>query len=233
MWAQTYKTGRPFYREHKASRSHGTCPGGGSITCPVIDSQISSLIGAIELGPQWLEEVLAIISLKDEVERVKKQRQATLEKLRRMAKAYIDGVFPDDEYYRQKKPLEMELESLVVPKANAAEEAGRLVMDLPRLWAKANTEERRNLLLTMLDAVYVDAKKTKSIVAIKPKPPFRPVFQVAASRKGSGIHILNRPADGSSLFLIGSGASTQINSAAITSISLPDSVYSTLGTSHR
>ena len=117
MWAQTYKTGRPFYREHKASRSHGTCSGGGSITCPVIDSQVSSLIGAIELGPQWLEEVLAIISLKDEVERVKKQRQATLEKLRRMAKAYIDGVFPDDEYYRQKKLLEMELESLVVPKS--------------------------------------------------------------------------------------------------------------------
>jgi site-specific DNA recombinase len=34
-------------------------------------------------------------------------------------------------------------------------------MDLPRLWEKANQEERRKLLLTMLDAVYVDAKKTK------------------------------------------------------------------------
>jgi hypothetical protein len=44
------------------------------------------------------------------------------------------------------------------------------------LWANANTEERRKLLLTMLDAVYVDAKKTNSIIAIKPKPPFKPVF---------------------------------------------------------
>jgi hypothetical protein len=49
--------------------------------------------------------------------------------------------------------------------------------DLPRLWFKANQEGRRKLLLSMLDAVYVDAKKTKSIIAIRPKPPFKPVFQ--------------------------------------------------------
>ena len=40
----------------------------------------------------------------------------------------------------------------------------------------------------MLDAVYVDAKKTKSIIAVKPKPPFKPVFQVAASREESDIN---------------------------------------------
>ncbi len=207
MWAQTYQSGKPFYREHKASRSHGICPGGGSITCPVIDKQISKLIEAIELSPQWLEEVLSIISLKDEVEKVGKKRQDVQEKLRRMAKAYMDGLFPDEEYHRQKKLLEMELESLVVPHANAAEEAGKLILDLPRLWTNANDEERRRLLLTMLDAVYVDAKKTKSIIAVKPKPPFKPVFQVAASREGSDIRILNEPLNGSSVFLVETGES--------------------------
>ncbi len=88
---------------------------GGSIPCQVADDQVGKLVEAIELGPKWLEEVLAIISLKDEVDRVKKARQAAQEKLRRMAKAYIDGVFPDEEYHRQKRLLEMELESLVVP----------------------------------------------------------------------------------------------------------------------
>jgi len=57
----------------------------------------------------------------------------------------------------------------------------------------------------MLDAVYVDAKKTKSIIAIKPKPPFKPVFQVAASREGSDIRILNEPLEGSSVFLVETG----------------------------
>jgi hypothetical protein len=67
----------------------------------------------------------------------------------------------------------------------------------------------------ILDAVYVDAKKTKSIIAIKPKPPFKPVFQVAASREGSDISILNEPIEGSSLFLVKTGASTAPYSPAI------------------
>ena len=34
-------------------------------------------------------------------------------------------------------------------------------------------EERRKLLLAMLDAVYVDTKDARSVVAIKPKAPFQ------------------------------------------------------------
>ena len=112
-----------------------------------------------------------------------------------MAKAYVDGLFPDEEYRRQKRLLEMELESLAVPEANAAEEAGKLLNDVPKLWAGANLEERRRLLLAMLDAVYVDAKEDKCIVAVKPKPPFRPIFQVASTREGSGVCIINEPPD--------------------------------------
>ena len=171
----------------------------------IIDDQIIQLVGAIELGPRWLEEVLAIISLKDEVHRVKDQRLAVIEKQRRMGKAYVDGLFPDGEYQRQKKLLELELESLVVPAANAAEEAGNLIINLRKLWAEATTEEQRKLLLTMLDAVYVDAKQTKSIVAIRPKPPFKPIFQVAATREGSNIRIINEPIQGSPVFAVETG----------------------------
>ena len=190
MWAQTYKNGRTYYREHKESRSHAICPSaGGYIPCHVADDQIGKLIEAIELDSTWLDEVLAIISLKDEVEKVKKERLEVQEKLRRMTKVYVDGLFPDEEYHRQKRLLEMELESLVVPQASAVEEAGKLLREIPKLWAGANLEEKRKLLLSVLDCVYVDAKKTKSIVSIKPKPPFIPVFKVAVLREGSTIQL--------------------------------------------
>ncbi len=127
------------------------------------------------------------------MERIAKQRQQVTERLRRLALAFVDGLFPDEEYRRQKRTLEMELESLVVPEASAAEGAGRLLLDLPKLWAGASLEERRRLLLTMLDAVYVDAKEDRSIVAVKPKPAFRPVFQVAVTREGSGVVLVNEP----------------------------------------
>jgi site-specific DNA recombinase len=57
--------------------------------------------------------------------------------------------------------------------ADAAEEAGYLIQQLPDLWAEATPGERRQLLLTMLDTVYVDAKEERRIVALKPKLAFK------------------------------------------------------------
>ncbi len=191
MWAQTYNSGRRYYREHRGSRSLAECPAaGGSINCDIAEGQVGDIIEAIELGPKWEEEVLAIISVKDEIERVKEKRQKTHDRLKRLGRAYVDGLYDENEYKRQKRLMEMELESLVVPQADAAEEAGRLIERLPELWSNANMEERRRLLLTMLDAVYVDAKEEKRIVAIKPKAPFRPIFQVATTREGSRVHLV-------------------------------------------
>ncbi|MFC1968150.1 recombinase family protein [Chloroflexota bacterium] len=207
MWAQTYYNGRRYYREHKASRGHGVCSAAsGSIPCHVADSQVIHLVENIELGDRWLEEVLTIISVKDEAERINKKKQDIQQRLRRMAKTYIDGLLDDTEYSRQKRMLELELESLVIPEIHSAEQAGKLLQNFPTLWALANLEEQRKLLVSMLDAVYIDTKNNL-IIAVKPKPPFKPVFQVAASREGSDIRILNEPLEGSSLFLVETGES--------------------------
>ena len=86
--------------------------------------------------------------------------------------------------------LEMELEILVVPGAEAAEEAGRLVEHLPELWREADLAERHGLLLTMLDGVYVDARESRSIVMIRPKAQFRAVFWTAITREWSGVELI-------------------------------------------
>ena len=155
-------------------------------------------MAAIELEPEWSEAVLARIAVRDEVERVRIQRLHVKEKLKRLGNEYLDTMVTEEELKRRKRLLDLEMESLVVPQADAAEEAGRLVQDLPRLWAGANEEERHRLLLTMLDGVYVDCKDEKAVVGIKPKPAFGPVFQVATTREGSGVTLVkeNPPADG-------------------------------------
>jgi len=61
----------------------------------------------------------------------------------------------------------------------------------------------------------VDAKKTKSIIAIKPKPPFKPVFQVAASKKESKIRIVNEPLEGFSVFLVETGETLSLSETKI------------------
>ena len=191
MWAQTYTSGHGYYREHRNSRSHGPCPAvSGSIPCDVADQQVSKLVTAIELGPRWMEEVMAIVAVKDQVEDVQQQRKLVIEKLHRLAQTYVDGHYPEDQYRQGKRRLELELESLVVPEVSAAEEAGRLLSDLPALWQEANLEERRELLVGMLDAVYVETKEFKQVVAIQPKPAFAPVFQVVTAREGSGVVLI-------------------------------------------
>ena len=192
MWSQTYKSGQRFYREHRASRSLEDCPSaGGAIKCDLPDEQVGRIISAIELGPMWQQQVMAIISVKDEVERVKEQRLKVKDKLKRLGKAFVDGVYEEKEYQRQRRQLELELESLVVPEADAAEEAGNLIQRLPDLWEGANLTERRQLLLTMLDGVYVDAEEERRIVALKPKPAFQALFQIATTKEGSGIVLYN------------------------------------------
>ncbi len=97
----------------------------------------------------------------------------------------------------------------MIPDFNTAEEAGNLILNLPSLWESATLSERRKLLINMLDAVYIDTRESRSIVAIKPKPPFKPILQVAVSKKGSNIHILKEPlngqSNGSSVFLVETG----------------------------
>ena len=106
---------------------------------------------------------------------------------------HLDGLKTRDDYIREKKSLEDALDSLVVPGLDAAREAGNVLESLPTLWGEANLSERRMLLLSMLDAVYVDTVEEKAIVAIRPKPAFRPLFEIATTRQGSDVLLINEP----------------------------------------
>ena len=191
MWAQTYKNGNRYYREQHGSRGAGNCVNkSGSIPCEIADEQISLIMNAIVLPDSWMDRLLAKIQLVDKVKRVNKERGKAETRLKRLREVYLDGDMGQEEYRRRKKKSEAKLSDLVVPGVDAMEEAGRLLESLPSLWAKANLTERRKILMTMIDAVYVDSKEEKRIVGIKPKPAFKPIFQIADTLDDSGIILL-------------------------------------------
>ena len=99
--------------------------------------------------------------------------------LRRLGRTFLDGLFDEIEYHGQKKSMEWELESLLIPEVDAAKDAGLLLGEMPRLWAGATPQERHQLLTTILDAVYIDMKGHKSIVSVKLEPAFQAVVGVA------------------------------------------------------
>ena len=110
-------------------------------------------------------------------------------RLKRLGRAYVDGLYGDEDYKREKRILEERAASLVIPGIDVAREAGNLLEDLPELWEEADPVERRKILVTMLDAVYVDMVETRQVVAVSPKPPFRRLLEVVSTKTGSGVHI--------------------------------------------
>ena len=46
----------------------------------------------------------------------------------------------------------------------------------------------------MLEAVYVDTVEQKTIVAVRPKPAFQALFQIATTKEGSGVILYNEKA---------------------------------------
>jgi hypothetical protein len=75
----------------------------------------------------------------------------------------------------------------VVSEADAAKAAGNLIQQLPKLWEAANHTEQRQILLTMLEGVYVDTKQEKRVVALKAKPAFKALSNIASMKEGSGV----------------------------------------------
>ena len=71
-----------------------------------------------------------------------KDRQ-TEQRLKRLGKAYVDGLYSDEDYRREKRTLGDKLATLVVPRIDAVMEAGKLLERLPDLREKANIAERR------------------------------------------------------------------------------------------
>ena len=134
--------------------------------------------------------MLARIHLADEGGCIQQERVQVQQRLKRLARTYVDGLCEDDDYRREKWSLEEKLAGLIVPGVNAASEAGKLLEDLPSLWGLTELSERRKLLLAMLEAVYVGTVEEKAILAIRPRSAFMPIFEVATTQEQSNVVLI-------------------------------------------
>jgi len=177
LWAETSGAGYTYYRERKNSRADYNCLANGkAIRCNVIDDQMDAVICSLTLESSWRERIMAKMTTISEHDRVDKKRRLIAEKLRRLGKAYVDGVVGDGEYGVQRTLLTDALNALVLPETDATLTAGEILENLGFVWGKATLEEKHKLLSNMLEAVFVDLAASRAIVGIQPKAPFYPLF---------------------------------------------------------
>jgi hypothetical protein len=85
---------------------------------------------------------------------------------------------------------------LTVPNEESVMRAGAFVQDLPPLWQAATLDERRAIVLSVLDAVYVDVDRER-VVTIQPKADFLPLLAAASPGWGlAGKRLLHGDPDG-------------------------------------
>ncbi len=160
----------PLYRERHAHE----CPTNNtSVKADYIDRQVATIMHSLDLHTDWKQKMAELV-----VANYEGPSPDTLrEKRRRLGKAYADGAFTDEEYGRRLAEIDNQIQQATSITTPAVEEAMTLFSDIPMLWNEATTEERRRLVSSLIEMVYVDLKM-KHVTAIEPTPAFRTLFGV-------------------------------------------------------
>jgi site-specific DNA recombinase len=180
LWAQ-HLSGRDYYREESALRGI-PCPNPkGVIRADILEAQVEEVVTALQLPPSWRDLVVHYLGASEERERIARERARLKERLRRLRQLYLDG-YPEPEYRREKEAIQAALETLSESPEEEVMILGDHIEGLIQAWKFATRAEKRDMLLMMLEAVYVDVPN-KRLVALQVKPAFKPLFRVSLERK--------------------------------------------------
>ena len=131
------------------------------------------------MADPWLDRVLALIHGQNQIRRIADERRGVSERLHRLGRADVNGLHDEGSYRREKNRLADWLAALVIPGVEAARGAGLMLDDPPRLWSGATFAKRHEPLVTVLDVFTMDRVDECRVVAIRPKPAFRPLLEIA------------------------------------------------------
>jgi len=127
------------------------------------------------LPQRWRTLVLEYLSSSEEREAVLREKRSLEEKRRRLHRAYVDGM-PEDDYRRELLAVEARLRGMKDVQMEEVIALGDHVEGLIEAWHEATKEEKRQILVTMLDGVHVDLT-SQQVVALAIKPAFKPLFK--------------------------------------------------------
>ena len=101
-----------------------------------------------------------------------------------MLKQHREGYIDDDEFQGEMAAVELALHRLDAPEVDGVRfedviEAGEHIPGMAALWDVATPEERREMVLLLLEpgGLYYDLEN-KMIAAIKPRPAFLPILRM-------------------------------------------------------
>jgi hypothetical protein len=110
--------------------------------------------------------------------------------LARLKRLFVMGDLLEAEYRMERDRLRAQLLALTPPAMHDLEGAAEILQDFERIWEAATPKERRQIVYTLLETVYLDADRGP-VVAIEPKAEFAPLFETMAAGEGEQSEIVD------------------------------------------
>ncbi len=179
-----------YYRDTAKSRRL-PCSNGGELTIrgDLATLQFGELLKSLKLSDNWREvirqqmftEAQAAGTTPDTAEREKERLKL---KKTRILKQHREGYIDDEELYGELAAVELALKQLAAPEVNGLRyeeviDAGEHLPGMAALWDVATIEERREMVMLLLQpsGLYYDLEN-KIVAAIKPQPAFLPILRM-------------------------------------------------------
>jgi DNA invertase Pin-like site-specific DNA recombinase len=171
----SYLRGYSCYRGHtyRYYRDPARDRGGDCRQKPIRASEAEDALGeflsGIQLPGDWRGQVLGMIreqALSDDAAQDRNRLEQRLDRLRQL---FLMGDLPEASYKSERDALKAQIATLHPPQMPDIEAAGALLADFRQIWQLATDTERRDLIRSLLEAVYLD-KEQGPVVAIEPRP---------------------------------------------------------------
>jgi hypothetical protein len=129
------------------------------------------------LPEDWRARLEELAAHRGERADVDGRRRYVTGKLRRLRDLYLEGEYTKGEYSRLKLDLQLQLDALRDPEAPAVEAAGVTLEALAEAWQVAPVGLRAQMLKEIFAEIRIDLTGRR-VVAVKPWPPFLPLFRM-------------------------------------------------------
>ncbi len=179
------------YYKDVAKKRQLPCPIGGFLQVRVDDVrlQFGELLEGFHLPGHWREEVRrkmieAMEQSGLDTQGIEREKERLKLKRTRILKQHRDGYIDDLELQAEMAAVELALHGLDVPEMDGIRlddiiEAGERLPSIAALWDVATPEERREMVLLLLEpgGLYYDLE-LKEIAALRPRPAFLAVMRL-------------------------------------------------------
>jgi len=151
------------------------------------EAALGEFLRRLSLPADWQARVLGLIQERATRGREVVQERARIEgQLERLKRLFVLGDLSEREYQAERDRLRAQLATLTPPAMPDLARAADLLQDFGVIWDAATPQERRQIVHTLLEAVYLDSGECGPVVAIEPKAEFATLFDLAKEKSELG-----------------------------------------------